>query len=78
VRYQFCHKKLDTVRVVAYLGIPHLSLERLYDKITKVTLPTRDDGDINPNTKVYDASQRGRKIGRPGKEDGEMANIPRI
>ena len=40
--------------------------------------PTRDDGNINPNTKVCEQSQRGRKIGRPGKEDGAMVNIPRI
>ena len=36
--------------------------------------PTRDDGDINPNTKVCELSQRGRKIGRPGKEDGAMVS----
>lgn len=40
--------------------------------------PTRDDGDINPNHKACEKSQRGRKIGRPGKEDGAMVDIPRI
>ena len=34
--------------------------------------PLSVDGDINLNTKVCDVSQRGRKIGRPGKEDGAM------
>jgi hypothetical protein len=37
--------------------------------------PLSVDGDIHPNTKVCDVSQRGRKIGRPGKDDGVMKYV---
>jgi hypothetical protein len=49
---------------------------RYWVKIEMVTDPPATMETETRVSKVGDISQRGRKIGRPGKEEGAMENIP--